>query len=176
MARQSTNAADVPWSNRRHIDIEHGTTWFPLFEQLYRQTIYGAGQVLLPLSQVDRTEVSVLPWHELRGAPAVVVEGFPGMTIRRRLGLPGSGYKGRRNEHKLGRQAILDALMREPYRLPIPANVRQRAIADTEGDAVDALVLLVAAWVSQSLDGDSWRECREDLDDDDRLVEGWFPE
>jgi len=175
VARQSINAAEVPWSTRRHIDNQHGTTWFPLFEQLYRQTIYGAGQVLLPLSQMDRTEVSVLPWHELGGAPSVVVEGFPGMTIRRRLGLAGSGYKGSLNEHRLERQAILDALMREPYRLPIPEDVQQRAIADTEGDAVDALVLLVAAWVSQSLDSDSWRERRDDLDDDARLVEGWFP-
>ncbi len=176
LARQMINAAGVPWSTRRHVDEEHGTTWFPLFEQLYRQTIYGAREVLQPLAQMDRMTVSVLPWHDLGEVPTIVTEGFPGMTIRRRLGLAGSGYKGLRNEHSLERQAIINSLMSPPYHVPIPQDVIQRAVADTEGDAVDALVLLVAAWVSQSLGDAAWQECREDLGEDGRLVEGWFPE
>ncbi len=176
LARKRTDAARVRWSTRRSVDDEHGTTWFPLFEQLYRQTIYGCGEVLLPLFQQKRSEVRVLPWHHLEDAPVVVTEGFPGITIRGRLNLAGSGYKGSRVEHRHERQRILDALMREPYFLPIPPNVQTRAEEDTEGDAVDALVLLIAAWASQTLDSATWQECRQELENDDRLIEGWFPE
>jgi Protein of unknown function (DUF429) len=174
-ARQRKEAAQVPWSTRRQVDREYQTTWFPLFEMLYKQTIYGAGQVLLPMLQSPRNEICILPWHDLDDTPVVVIEGFPGVTIRQRLGLASSGYKGRRVEHQQARQRIINVLKGEPYCLPIPPDVERRALADIEGDAVDALVLLIAAWVSQALDPALWRESREDLEEDERLGEGWFP-
>ncbi len=91
-AKALTERSGVSWAMRRQVDERQKTTWFPLFEQLYRQTIYGAREVLLPLYADD---VCILPWKaSALPASVVVVEGFPGATIRDVLKLPES-YKGR---------------------------------------------------------------------------------
>jgi hypothetical protein len=180
LARSRTDAAGVKWSTRRAVDNKHTTTWFPLFQQLYRQTIYGARDVLHPLSKCSRDSVRLLPWHDPTDAGAVVVEGFPGVTIRDRLGLYKArgkciSYKGRTPYHESARQTILDGLMAPPFHLPIPAEVELRAVQDNEGDALDALVLLVAGWVSQTRGQVFWEARRDGLEDEGRHVEGWFP-
>jgi hypothetical protein len=79
-ARESTNRAGVTWGQRRQVDKDNQTAWFPLFEQLYRQTIYGAREVLLPLSKQG---FCVLPWGWTAiEKTTVVVEGFPGAIVR----------------------------------------------------------------------------------------------
>jgi hypothetical protein len=179
-ARARTDAAGVKWSTRRKVDDEHTTTWFPLFQQLYRQTIYGAREVLHPLLRCCKDGVRPLPWHDPTDAAALVVEGFPGVTIRDQLALyraPGKciSYKGRTTYHQSARQDILDTLMAPPFKLPICAEIRRRAVEDKEGDAVDALVLLVAGSVSQALGLAAWQASRDSLEEECRLVEGWFP-
>ena len=52
--RQALQGAGVRWSTPREIDDALGTTWFPFFEQLYRQTITGARDVLAPLDRAGR--------------------------------------------------------------------------------------------------------------------------
>ena len=55
----------VSWSQKRNIDRERGTTWFPFFEQLYRQTITGDRDVLYPLSKAKNSaRTRILPFHE----------------------------------------------------------------------------------------------------------------
>lgn len=77
--------------------------------------------------------------------------------------------------HKTARQAIIKALKSAPFVLPIPEDLATRAIEDQDGDAVDALVLLLGSWISQRLPGDKWKQQLARLDGCDATIEGWFP-
>ena len=143
--RATLAAKAVPWSTRRMIDLETSATWFPFFEQLYRQTITGARDVLSRLDSVERGQAVVPPfhgWYEPTSTRSVVVEGFPGWTLRG-MGLCSSGYKGSSEDARDGRAAIVDALRERG--VPIGDADCGRAVDDEEGDATDALVLLWAA-------------------------------
>ena len=49
------------------------------------------------------------------------------------------------------------------------------ALIDREGDAVDALVLLVSSWIAYLLPQDQWTEELQRLQHSGATVEGWFP-
>jgi hypothetical protein len=158
------------WSARRAVDEEHATTWFPLFEKLYRQTIYGAQDVLKGL--VAAPDVALLPWQDPDGARVVVVEGFPGVTIRTHLKLKGIGYKGRQAHHRAEREKIVKGLA-SVLPVSLPEAVARIAVDDHEGDGLDALVLLLAGWAAQQYP--DWKAKGVALTSERRLVEGWFP-
>ena len=44
-----------------------------------------------------------------------------------------------------------------------------------DGDALDALVLLLGSWISQRLSVDGWKQQLTRLDSCGAAVEGWFP-
>jgi hypothetical protein len=161
------------WARRRGVDDLWGTTWFPLFQQLYRQTIRGAAEVLRPLRRDHLHSVCVYPWDEFTGQRSVVCEGFPGATICRFLGLAATGYKGRGQARRAHRELIIARLIERG--LPISGEQAQRAIADVEGDAVDALVLLESARRASELPRTDWQRERDRLAECDQEIEGWFP-
>ena len=103
--------AGVTWSTRRAIDDEVGTTWFAFFEQMYRQMITGGRDVLRPLADAGRTWILPFDPHEGAGPDgSVVVEGFPGWTLKR-CELPATGYKqgheaARRRRHAIVRTPV----------------------------------------------------------------------
>lgn len=172
-AREATSRAGVAWALRRQVDEDNKTAWFPLFEKLYRQTIYGAREVLLPL---HRAKFCILPWASSAiRQPAAVVEGFPGATIRDRLLKGRVSYKGSTAAHKNARQAIIAALKSAPFKIPIPCDVAAKAVEDRDGDALDALVLLVASWVAQRLSRGEWKQKLDCLGCSGATIEGWFP-
>lgn len=167
-AQLAMQRADLPWHQLRAVDVAHATTWAPLFEQLYRQTLNGARDVLGPLQASGRGRCRVLPFHE-SGDPASVphvLEGFPGHTLANRR-LPAVGYKQQTQAGLVLRQQIVDALLAAG--LPITNADQQRAIADAEGDAVDALVLLLAARRSAHRNAAEWSNARTQGG-----AEGWF--
>lgn len=167
---------DLKWAKRRVIDSEQNTTWFPLFEQLYRQTVNGARDVLHRLDALGRDRVCVFPFHKpASGCKSFVTEGFPGITIEKSLGCLRWGYKGKSESCRDRRQLILDKLRQSPYCLKIGDADATRALEDSEGDAVDALVLLVAAWLTSSWKPDNWERKRSEMERNGTLVEGWFP-
>lgn len=170
LARALTASAGVAWSTCREVDEAHGTTWFPLFEQLYRQTLFGAREVLAPLAK--DASVVVVPFHAPRPGTTLVSEGFPGWTLRRRLGHPGTGYKGKTVEHRRAREGILRSLVAAG--LPVGDADRARAVEDTEGDAVDALTLLLASWETSAVTANTWAERHTKAAAAGRLAEGWF--
>lgn len=167
--REGCRRAGVHWATKREIDQRLGTTWFPFFEQLYRQTITGGRDVLSPLSQANRNRTRILPFHD--HAPAtnefsVVVEGFPGATLAN-CGMPSTGYKHTGRAAQEQRRLIVDLLI--GLGIPISDTDASRAVHDAEGDAVDALVLLRAAWnASRRLA--EWR----DAVGEHSAIEGWF--
>ena len=166
--RALLNEAGVTWSTRRAIDREAGTTWFPFFEQLYRQTITGGRDVLQNLADGDRTRI--LPFDagaEARWDGSVVVEGFPGWTLKR-CGLPATGYKHSHEAARMHRRSIVRYL--RDSGIPITDADASRAVNDAEGDAVDALVLLSAAYDASDRTSSDWRDAASAHG----RMEGWF--
>ena len=162
--------AGVRWSTKREIDREIDTTWFPYFEQLYRQTITGARDVLCPLHQAGRDRTRILPFHDhavANGELSVVIEGFPGATLKQ-CDLPTTGYKHTGREAEDQRQRIVDTLRERG--VPVCDADASRAIRDVEGDAVDALVLLHAARTASHRTAAEW----SDKVGAHASIEGWF--
>jgi len=167
--RQDCHIAGLRWSKKRDIDCQLGTTWFPFFEQLYRQTITGGRDVLSSLILAGRERVRILPFHGHALASSelsVVVEGFPGATLRN-YGLPSTGYKHRNYAAQKRRKLIVNSLIE--MGISICDEDASRAINDTEGDALDALVLLCAAW-NASLRSTEW----QNKVGENSNIEGWF--
>ena len=107
-----------------------------------------------------------------RGRSSFVAEGFPGTTIRECLKLNPTGYKGQGDDRREHRKTILATIQQL---LPIENEVGQLAVDDPEGDALDALVLLIAAWVSSSTLEADWHQQRDELTASGLGMEGWFP-
>lgn len=166
-------AKSVPWSTKRKIDACTDATWFPFFEQLYRQTITGAREILAPLDAADRRRAVVLPFHGAYVPTAersVVVEGFPGWTLRG-LGLASSGYKHSTDDAWGRRLVALRALRRRG--MPIGDAACMRAVQDSEGDALDALVLLYAAWCGHRCGREEWGKATGSAPRE-LGIEGWY--
>ena len=168
--REALRRAGVRWSTKREIDGEIDTTWFPFFEQLYRQTITGARDILLPLHKAGRARTRILPFHNHAVGNAnlsVVIEGFPGAALKRR-GLPATGYKHTGHEAEDQRRRIVDTLRERG--IPICDADASRAVGDVEGDAVDALVLLDSARNASRRTAADWNnEVGVNAS-----IEGWF--
>ena len=168
--RRTLKDAGVGWSTRRAIDRAREATWFPFFEQLYRQTISGGRDVLRALAAAGATRAGILPFDRCAGTDrnaAEVVEGFPGWTLRQ-CGLRATGYKRRDVAARQHRTAIVNSLRRSG--IPISDVDARRAVDDVEGDAVDALVLLLAAVLTSARSASEWRRAATT----DRCMEGWF--
>lgn len=178
-ANVQNNPTAPSWSERRQIDISNDTTWFPLFEQLYRQTILGSGEVLHSLHSQFKSNVAILPWDteeiNLKQKPTFVSEGFPGLIIQNILGLPKVGYKGGLPAHQERRLQILSVLESDQIKMPITEEIRTIASHNEDGDAIDALVLVLASIISQRIGYDVWQNQLSRLIQHKISVEGWFP-
>ena len=58
--------------------------------------------------------------------------------------------------------------------LPIPPDVAARAVEDTEGDALDALALLLSARRGAGRSAEEWGKVRQKAVADGSRIEGWF--
>ncbi|GBD17429.1 hypothetical protein HRbin26_02349 [bacterium HR26] len=126
---------------RRQTDRETRAPFGPGNLRLYRQTYYGIRGVLSPL--VRAGAACVLPFqHPIPGRPWLI-EVCPAVTLRW-LDLYGRSYKGPGERQRLERWRLLDRLVERGMQLP--ARVRQRALDDDGGDALDSLVALLTAW------------------------------
>ena len=78
------------------------------------------------------------------------------------------GYKQRHGAARRQRLSIVNHLRRRG--IPIPDDDARRAVDDVEGDAIDALVLLLAAHTTSRREAREWQEaCRVH-----GCMEGWF--
>lgn len=117
-----------------------------------------------------------MPWglKALRKS-AIVVEGFPGATVTKRLLGRRPSYKGSTYAHRTERQNIINALMFRPFAIPIADEVVSTVVGDQDGDALDALVLLVGSWIAWRLPTKDWEHQLAMLEGNGATVEGWFP-
>jgi len=145
--------------------------------RIFKQTWHALVSVVEPLRR--RSGVVILPMdlaaaeahgHDLttllREAYVWVGEGCPSSTLRV-LGCPFRGYKGSTPHNRAQREEILQQL--DASDLPIAAGAQKRALDDSEGDALDSLLLLSAARRFGASDP------METLQQDSRAaVEGWI--
>ncbi len=127
--------------NRRAAD--HNAPFSPLFSWLISQTYWG----LRLLGQLP-ANVAVLPWQHRSAATTRVLETCPAVVLRA-LGQSNAGYKrkdpSQRAHAKALRRTLIDNVM-AAANFKCDLVVRQRAIDDVEGDALDAILAALAAW------------------------------
>ncbi len=120
---------------RRVTDAEARTPMAPMNLRCFKATWTFMCEVLLPLHEAG---VSIAPMA-LADSTATVCEGNS-TSVLHRLGFPARGYKGEGEPPARVRALIARRL--EEAGIPITASLMQQAIADTEGDILDALILL----------------------------------
>ncbi len=137
------------WPGRKEIkrvtDIEAQTPMSPYNRRIKYQTFHGIRDVLAPL--VRDGAASVIPMQPGTPSKPWVLEACPSSTLRR-LRLPYRGYKKGAHpatpEQRATRKRILDGLQESEKLMPLDQAIRDRALGDTNGDALDSIVAAVA--------------------------------
>lgn len=130
---------------KRATDEATGAPFSPYNLRLQSATYYGIAEVLRPL--VAAEAASVLPMQPPNPGVAWLVEACPAVTIERH-GVEAEGYKDTGEDARERRAEILDLLDGASATI-VPA-VREAALDDPEGDALDAVVAAVG--VANALD------------------------
>lgn len=130
--------------DKRLCDRQHATPMAPQNRRVCRQTFHGVRDVLAPLAAAHRARVALLPWDAAvaDARPVWVGEGCPASVLRR-VGHAPRGYKGAGAACRDARARLLDDLTASG--VPLAPAAHDQALADSEGDALDALLLLPAA-------------------------------
>ena len=126
----------------RLTDQEARTPFSPYNLRLYRQTYYGIRDLLAPL--VTSNDACVLPMQSPVPGKTLLVEICPASTLKSNL-LNVRNYKKRSVEASESRRRIVRWLEGGPSVILTDA-VRNRALMDSHGDAVDSLIAAYAAW------------------------------
>lgn len=136
--RDACRAADGGRELRRATDREARTPFSSYNLRLYRQTWTGIVDLLAPLVRAGAVAV---PMQPLRPAVPWLLEVCPASTLKR-AGLY-RPYKGSGPERWAARAEILAALGAAGD-LAVSEEIRERAVADPGGDALDALIAALA--------------------------------
>lgn len=128
----------------RQTDRDARTPFSPHNLRLFRQTYHGIRDILAPLALNGRARV--LPMQPYESGMTTLIEICPASLLQSaRLYRP---YKGRGAQERKQRKAIL-AYFSDPARGlhlgRLTRTVRQRAIHDAEGDALDSLLAAYSA-------------------------------
>ena len=109
--------------------------------RLYRQTWAGIAEVLEPLLRADAARV--VPMQDPVDGKPVIAEICPASLLKSRDLYP--SYKGRSPAHRRARSAILRGLTGDHGLAPLPERIRRMVIADSGGDALDAVIAALGA-------------------------------
>ncbi len=137
--RDACQARDGGTERRRVTDDEAGTPASPYSHRLYRQTYHALKNLIHPLVKGD--VVRALPMQEPDPGKPWIVEVCPASTLAR-VGLD-APYKGRGRAEREARERILEELP-PTVDLEVPEAARGDAVQETRGNALDAVVGLVA--------------------------------
>ena len=131
-------------SHKRSVDREKKTPFAPINLRMFRQTYFGQAKVLLPAKQTGCNS-RFLPWDKFDDVDNLprVGEGCPASMLKA-LGWPSGGYKGT-GPISEGKRSSLLCDLEGIVQLTMSIPDKNQIIADTEGDALDALLLAVGA-------------------------------
>lgn len=122
---------------RRRTDIAAKTPFSPLNHRLFRQTYYGIREVLAPL---QASGAQILPLDAPRDGALWLLEICPASLLKKE-GLYLS-YKGKSASQRANRETIAHEMaLRTPFSWS--EELQERALADTEGDALDAVLAAI---------------------------------
>lgn len=136
---------------KRATDVRAKTPFAPLNLRLYRQTYHGIRDVLAPLLQNGAV---ALPFDEPRASQpraAWLLEICPASLLKKHQLY--FSYKGKSEAQRLNRERILSECQTR-FALKTSDAMKQNALDDTEGDALDAI--LSALCVAQALQKAEW--------------------
>ncbi len=135
--RQAGGGRDL----RRRTDRETRTPFSPYNLRLFRQTYYGIRDVLAPLVLVHGA--TALPMQAPRPRGLWLLETCPAALLKReRLYRP---YKGRHPRRRAMRRTILRVLEQRCGLTFSSRGLRERALTDPGGDALDSVLAALAA-------------------------------
>lgn len=125
---------------RRATDIAAKTPFSPLNLRLYRQTYHGIGEVLAPLRA---SGACVLPFDAPISQKIWLLEICPASLLKaEKLYL---SYKGKSDLQRRNREIIArEMAARTPFEWNL--EMEKRAIDDTEGDALDAILAAICTF------------------------------
>ena len=133
---------------RRQTDIAAKTPFAPLNLRLYRQTFWGIAHVLAPLLS---NGALTLPFETPRPDAIWLLEICPASLLKaEKLYF---SYKGKSALQKENRARIL-AQCQTRFGLQTSSNMDEIAVADAEGDALDAILAALCVW--RALERDKW--------------------
>lgn len=127
---------------KRETDKVSHTPFSPYNLRIFRQTYFGISWMLSALVLGDHARI--LPMQKRAEGKPVILEICPASTLRA-SGLYGP-YKGRSEAHRMARQSILDHLPGpRPFKIR-NEQVREKAIENADGDALDSIIAATAAF------------------------------
>ncbi len=125
---------------KRRSEKEKGAPFSPYNLRLYRQTYYGIKNVLYPLVKADLA--CVPPMQKANHEKPWIVEICPACTLKEmKMYQP---YKGREKAHESQRNSIVEKLSN--MGLMIDDSIKDTAINDAEGDALDSILTTLSAF------------------------------
>lgn len=125
---------------KRRTDRRTATPFCAYNLRLYRQTYWGIASVLAPL--LDDERIAIPPVLVRQDAGSTLAETCPASTLKRLDCY--RPYKGPDESLKAARQAIVDRLRHEG--LHCDRSITDTAVADTGGDALDAIIAAMTMW------------------------------
>ncbi len=133
---------------KRATDTKAKTPFAPLNLRLYRQTYYGIARVLAPLL---RARSVALPFDSPREDTTWLLEICPASLLKKHQLY--FSYKGKSDAQRDNRERILSECQAR-FDLQIPDVMKQSALDDTEGDALDAILSALCA--KRALEKNEW--------------------
>jgi hypothetical protein len=134
--------------DKRKTEIEAKTPFSPLNLRLYRQTFHGQRDVLAPLLAGGAKAV---PFEEASEG-LTLLEICPASLLKReKLYL---SYKGKSETQLLNREAILSGIS-EKYCVEISDDIRLKAVENSEGDALDAILAAICVFKTKDFSAQS---------------------
>lgn len=138
--RESCRAAAGGRELRRITDRESRTPFSPYNLRVYRQTYFGIRDLLAPL--VAAQTACVVPMQRALPGRPWLLEVCPASLLKREGFY--APYKGRSRQHRENRKRIAAAVERMDGVAALASGVREAALANASGDALDAILAAVA--------------------------------
>lgn len=128
---------------KRATDIETRTPFSPYNLRIYRQTYFGMGHLLAPL--VRAKQAAIVPMMQAIDGQPIVIEICPASTLKKQKLY--FSYKGKGAGLAASRERLLQELQLL-YPVEVPFDIERKIIANQEGDALDSLIAVFAAYAN----------------------------
>ncbi|ADI74977.1 conserved hypothetical protein [Methanohalobium evestigatum Z-7303] len=124
---------------KRNTDIDKKAPFCVYNLRLYKQTFYGIRDIIYPL--IRENQVSIPPMESLNNEKSWLIEICPACTLKQKqLYIP---YKGKTEKEQKSRMKIVEYFN---SRFNLSPKVKESAIKDKEGDALDSVIATIATY------------------------------